>query len=238
MDISAPLILMLLICAAALPVFFIYLWFRLSRAPLSLPWFLICLLAGILSLFIALVFQSFFPGADRPLPGRSPLLRVFIRIAFTEELSRLVVLFPLFWIFRRLAWDLPFRRRGAESAREAGADENAAAGYGAATGLVVGLGFALIEGASYGAANMGIALLRAFTSAPLHGACGARVGFAASCIKSRPVPAILRFFAAVAIHGMYNLMIILPGFPFVLAILAAITALASSMAGIRGELKG
>ncbi|MDR2101220.1 MAG: PrsW family intramembrane metalloprotease [Treponema sp.] len=106
--------------------------------------------------------------------------------------------------------------------------------FGAAAGLTAGLGFALIESAVYGAANMEITLLRAVTSAPLHGACGARIGIAAGLGTREPVHALGRFVSAVAIHGMYNFMVVSPGLPAILlALLITFTALASSIQIIR-----
>jgi RsiW-degrading membrane proteinase PrsW (M82 family) len=98
---------------------------------------------------------------------------------------------------------------------------------------VAGLGFAIIENASYGAADMGIAFIRAFTAAPLHGACGARVGAAVADLRDKPFPALLRFLSAVAIHGMYNFMILLRGVSWILAVFVAFSSLASSILFIR-----
>jgi hypothetical protein len=39
----------------------------------------------------------------------------------------------------------------------------------------------------------------------------------------------MRLLTAAAIHGIYNFMIILPGFPSLMAVLVAISALASSI---------
>jgi hypothetical protein len=85
---------------------------------------------------------------------------------------------------------------------------------------------------------MGIAFIRAFTTAPLHGACGARVGAAAADLRETPFPALMRFLSAVAIHGMFDFMILLRGVPWVLAILTAFSALASSILFIRAGFSG
>jgi RsiW-degrading membrane proteinase PrsW (M82 family) len=223
MDISAAGVLLLLIAVAALPVFLIYLWIRLSRFNFRLLCFLCSLLAGTAALFLALFLQSILPKMRIPPDAgvRWNFFEFFIRIALTEELGRLIILLILLRIFRRLAWDT-----GAVSGA-----------FTSLTGLVTGLGFAVIESASYGSADMGISLLRAFTSVPLHGACGARVGMAAAGLKQRPIPSVFRFLSAVAIHGMYNLMIVLPGIFSFLAILIALSALASSLVFIRGEMR-
>ncbi|GHV89743.1 hypothetical protein AGMMS50268_02460 [Spirochaetia bacterium] len=239
------LVLLLLILIAALPVFLVYLWFRISRFPLSLPWFLFFLLSGAAALFIALLLQRLFPASP---PANSPLasviFNVFCQIALTEELGRLLMLLLFFKILNLIGKGFPPSPKppglpGAINAAGPVPDisSNNAALWGAIAGLIAGLGFALIENASYGAANMGVTLLRSFTAAPLHGACGARVGAAAAICRDRPLPALARFLSAVAIHGMYNFMILIPGIPIVFAIFAALSALGSSVLFIHGALR-
>jgi len=108
-----------------------------------------------------------------------------------------------------------------------------------AAGLIAGLGFAIIESAVYGASNPGNALLRTFTAAPLHGACGYRVGSSVAMFEERPLQAVFRFLSAVVIHGLYNFMLIIPGFvPSMGAILIALSALTTSVLAIRAGMKG
>ncbi|MDR1419913.1 MAG: PrsW family intramembrane metalloprotease [Treponema sp.] len=225
---------MLLVLAgtAALPAFLVYLWFRLSRFRFSLPWFLCSLIGGIAAVFIALImgflFEGFFAALGTALGGRLSLKGVFtagnlpasiFRAALVEESSRLVVLFPLFAVFRRLKWGFGTTPGGSVDC--------------CAAGLAGGLGFALAETASYGAANMGAALLRAFTAAPLHGACGGRAGLAAAAFRDNPAAGILRFLSAAAIHGMYNFLILRSGLSSVIAVLAASSFFVSSLVFIR-----
>ncbi|MDR1287744.1 MAG: PrsW family intramembrane metalloprotease [Treponema sp.] len=228
-------ILLILAGTAALPAFLVYLWFRLSRSRFSLPWFLCSLLGGIAAVFTALIMGFLFDGlcaaAGAALGGRlfpaggftgeNVLVSVF-RAAFVEELSRLIVLFPLFAVFRRLKWSF-------------GEVPGGSAGY-CAAGLVGGLGFALAESASYSAASAGAGLLRIFTAAPLHGACGGRAGLAVAAFRDNPAAGILRFLSAAAIHGMYNFLILRSGFSSVIAVLAAISLFISSLAFIRKPL--
>ncbi|MCL2129757.1 MAG: PrsW family glutamic-type intramembrane protease, partial [Treponema sp.] len=94
--------------------------------------------------------------------------------------------------------------------------------------LAAGLGFALIENASYGIADINIALLRAFTAAPLHGACGIRAGTAISFFGQKPLKAVFLFISAVFIHGAYNLIIVSPALPSIFAVLAALAAFFAS----------
>ncbi|MDR1444935.1 MAG: PrsW family intramembrane metalloprotease [Treponema sp.] len=215
-------VLLFLIFISALPVLLLFLWYRRARCPVSPLWFLIFLFGGASSLFLALIMQGLIPV----LPGSSVrslgnigsvLFNQFCRIAATEETARFLVFLILF----------PLARIKGEQALLRGS----------AAGLAAGLGFALIESASYGASDTGIALLRTVTSAPLHGACGARVGAAAASFGEGPFPVILRFLSAVAIHGMYNIMIFSSGVLAVMAILAAFCALASSILLIRFQLK-
>ena len=203
-------ILLLLILAAALPVILVFCYFRLRKSSLTLLWFLVSLASGISSLFVAVLLQNLFPYINSGQGGLFPVFyNIFFRIAFLEELSRIVILAPLFMaIKRRKHIDLSFC---------------------AAMGLAAGLGFAMLESAFYGLADAHITLLRAFTAAPLHGACGIRAGAAVFFFASHPVKALFLFIFAVLIHGAYNMMIVSPAFPSMLAILVAFTALFSSL---------
>jgi RsiW-degrading membrane proteinase PrsW (M82 family) len=225
-------ILGLLLCIAALPVLLIYLWFRVRRFPMPARWFLLSLLAGAFSLLIAALLQGCFSRISGYADGTVPpgdgmgafLFTVFIRIALTEETGRVLALGLLFRLGRPPAGLMPVKGRGS---KEAGRPLLPA--FGAATGLVAGLGFALIESASYGAGDIMIALLRAFTAAPLHGACGARIGLGILGFNAGPYRALWRLLSAVIIHGMYNLMVISPGIPPILPILIAFSALFTAM---------
>jgi RsiW-degrading membrane proteinase PrsW (M82 family) len=217
-------VLFILILIAALPVVILFLWYNFAHCPISTGWFLVFLIGGGASMFIALVLQAFIPSLSGLSPGGGLLgamgpmvFNLFCRIAATEETSRLLVFLLLFPLARI---------RG----------ENAVL-QGSAAGLTAGLGFALVESASYGASDAGIALLRAVTSAPLHGACGERVGAALAGCKKGFFLALLRFLSAIAIHGTYNLMLRGSGIMAVMAILAAFCALASSVLSIRTQIQ-
>lgn len=249
---SAMFVLLILILISALPVFAVFLWFRLAKYRFTYRWFLFALLAGAAAFFPALFMQNFlnFDGAAAG-SGRLQLFyQFFIRIAFTEELSRFLMLLLFFGLSCLFSRTLDTHTEGAlnsaEDAASAGANadtnqpiENAlslnAASKGAAAGLVAGLGFAVLETAVYGASDSGILLIRAVTAAPLHAACGSRVGIAAASIRANPIQSLLRLFSAAAIHGVYNLMIIMPGFPSIMAVLIALTTLASSVITIKGS---
>jgi RsiW-degrading membrane proteinase PrsW (M82 family) len=209
---------LLLIIITLLPLISVYLWFRISRFPVKLPWFLLAFLGGAAALFIAVLIQNLFspPGGDRV---EGFFFRLFIKIAFTEELGRFLILLLFFRLRSLLSRRLPM--------------EPAPFSLGPAAGLLTGLSFAAVETISYGSANMHIVLLRLFTTAPLHGACGARDGVAAVLCTRNPVRALMRFLSAVIIHGMYNFMVVRTGFYSIFAILIAVTALVASLQEIR-----
>jgi len=201
------LILLLLVLASAIPGIVVFIWFRARKYGVTLPWFLLSIIAGILSLLAAALIQRFFsPKQD----GLGDLFfGVFIRIALVEELSRLVTFIPL--------------------SAAANHTQKTGISFGAALGLVSGLGFAILENAFHGIADISITLLRAFTAAPLHGACGIRVGAAVFVFRKSPAMAFFYFASAALIHGAYNLIIIIPAIPSGLAILIALSALFASL---------
>ncbi len=219
-----PLVLLVIIFISSIPVIAVYVWFRLARYQFKLVRFLFALLAGAAAFFPALILQNFL-NFSVSAGGRLELFyHVFFRIAFTEELSRLLMLFVFFYIEGRITKDSsgqPFSWN----------DIN----RGAAIGLVAGLGFAILENAVYAASDTRVLLLRAITAAPLHGACGSRIGTAAVMFRTNPVQAIFRIFAATAIHGVYNFMAAMPGLPSIMAILVAFSALFTAISTIHSS---
>ena len=209
-------VLLFLIFISAIPAIFVFIWFRLAEYPFSAAQFTLALLAGAAAVFPALILQSFFSNLSFATGRGNLFFQVFVSIAFTEEFSRLLLLVILFGICSS------FMSVIFNSAQQE-----------ATAGLIAGFGFAIIEGAIYGVSDTSVLLLRVITAAPLHGACGFRVGSAIAAFRSSPFRAFLNFFAAVAIHGIYNLMIILSGLPSILAALIALSALASSLLAIR-----
>jgi RsiW-degrading membrane proteinase PrsW (M82 family) len=199
-------VLLLLLLTATLPAIIVFFWLKSRKSPITLPWFLLSFLAGIVSFIVAAMIQTFFapykPDAFWPV-----IFNIFIRIAMLEEASRIIVLLPLL---------------------KAGKNRWTHIALGAAIGLITGLGFAAIENAYYGMANINITLLRLFTAAPLHAACGIRAGTAVFTAPQHPVKAFFLFISSALIHGAYNLMIVNPAIPSFLAILIAIVALFAS----------
>ena len=200
-------VLLLLLITATLPAIIVFFWLKSGKSPITLPWFLISFLAGIVSFVIAAIIQPFFPPykAEAFWPV---FFDVFIRIAMVEEASRIIVLFLQ---------------------KKASKNRWNDVAFGAALGLITGLGFAAIENAYYGLANINITLLRLFTAAPLHAACGIRAGAAVFNVPKHPVKAFFLFVSSVFIHGAYNLMIVSPAIPSFLAILTAIIAFFASI---------
>ncbi|MDR1838214.1 MAG: PrsW family intramembrane metalloprotease [Treponema sp.] len=214
---------MILILISSLPVIAVYIWFRIAKYQFSLVRFLFALLAGTAAFFPALILQGLL--AISQLSGRAVLFyHFFVRIAFTEEISRLLMLFIFFLISGLIK---PAEKSGRPISYNV-------VKRGTAIGLVAGLGFALLESAVYGASDTGVLLIRAVTAAPLHGACGSRVGAAAVLFRTNPVQAIFRILTAVAIHGVYDLMVIQSGFPAIAAVLIAISALVNTILTIKG----
>jgi len=200
-------ILLLLIIAATIPAIVVFFWLRSRKPSITLPWFLISLSAGIISFIVAAIIQALFAFSRRE--GVWPVLfNIFIRIALIEEASRIIILF--------------FLSRATKNRRNSIA-------FGAAIGLIAGLGFALIESAFYGIANISITLLRIFTAAPLHAACGIRAGTAVFIAPRHPAKAFFLFISSVFIHGAYNMMIVNPAIPSFLAIPTALIAFFASI---------
>jgi len=225
-------VLLIIILISAIPVIAVYIWYRLAKYNISNIQFLFMLLAGAAALFPALILQNILIIPNF-LHGRPELFyEFFIRIAFTEELSRFSILTVFFLIpaYKRSGSSLTLNNQD-----DLQSDENQAAGQSrkaAAAGLVAGLGFALLENAAYAASDLRVLPLRIIITAAVHGACGSRIGTAAAMIRLNPIQAILRILTATAIHGIYNLMINMPGFSPVLAILIALSALLTSISTI------
>jgi RsiW-degrading membrane proteinase PrsW (M82 family) len=219
---NIPLVLLGIILASSLPLVIVYIWFRLAKFQISFYWFLLTLLAGATALFPALLMQELLTPSFQD--GRSTLFfNHFVRIALTEELSRFFVLLIFFWICSRIS---PLEYKQPVSFKTI----NKAT----ATGLIAGLGFALIETAIYAASDINVLPLRIVLTAAIHGACGSRIGAAAVMIRSNPFQAILRLLTATAIHGIYNMMVTMSGFSALAAILIAISAMLMTILTIIG----
>jgi RsiW-degrading membrane proteinase PrsW (M82 family) len=234
-------VLFFLIFVSSIPAIAVFLWFSVARYPFSLLRFSFSLLAGAISFFPALILQNIFTSGNDVFYAMGkwgPVAEIFVRIAFTEELSRLIILMILFFGIRWLSAIRQSKQAlaGSDTSLSPPVSDEV---MGGASGLIAGLGFAILESAVYGASNPVNPLLRIFTAAPLHGACGFRAGSSAIMFKDHPMQAVFRFLSAVVIHGTYNFMLIIPGiFPSIAAVLIALSALASSIVVIRNGMKG
>ena len=252
-------VLFLLILISSLPVVAVYIWFRIVKFKFSLIWFLSALLAGAAAFFPALVFQEFLLSVIIKQSRIALLFEYFIRVAFTEEISRLLLLLVLFWINSIFSGGNLNEQRcriisDSNSNPESKLTEDFAdvtanntgkkikraltfntVKKGTAAGLIAGFGFSILESARYAASGLdiNIALLRIFTAA-LHGACGSRVGAAAVMIRTNPFQAFFRIIIAVAIHGVYNFMVTVPGLPSIAAFIIAASAFTTVILSLRG----
>ena len=223
---SGALVLWVIILISSLPIIVVYIWFRFAKYQFSIYRFLFALLAGAAAFFPALILQALLSFSFQS--GRTAIFfQHFIRIALSEEISRLLLLLIFFLISNRIT-----RNSGQLS-------DNPQPSFdiikkATATGLVAGLGFALLESAVYAAADIRVLPLRIIITAAVHGACGSRIGVAAVLLRTNPLQAIIRILTATAIHGIYNMLIIMPGFSPVAAILIAVSALFSAVVTIRG----
>ena len=219
---SGSWVLSIFILISSLPVIAVYVWFRAAKYQFSLARFLFALLAGAAAVFPALFLQEY--SAFLQPTGRASLFYYsFIHTALTEEFSRLLILLIFFWISGRIKPDeKPGRPLSYNTVKK-----------GMATGLVAGLGFAILESAVYAASDSGVLFLRIFTAA-LHGACGSRVGAAAVMFRTNPIQAGFRVITATAIHGVYNFMASMPGLSSIAAVLIAVSALITAVLTIRG----
>jgi RsiW-degrading membrane proteinase PrsW (M82 family) len=218
-------VLIVIILISSLPVIAVYVWFRAAKYKISTVQFMFALLAGAAAFVPALILQDVlnFPAFSQ---NRAALFyEFFVRIALSEELSRLLLLFIFFWISSLVKPNEDLSQPLSLNIVQKGT----------AIGLVAGLGFAVLESARIAVSNMdtGLLLLRIFSAVPLHAACGSRVGAAALMFRSTPVQALLRILTAVAIHGVYNLMVIIPGLPSIIAIVIAISAFITAILTIR-----
>jgi len=213
------LVLLVSIFISSLPIVAVYIWLRSAKYQVSTVWFLFALLTGATAFFPALILQEFVIFSSFT-QGRAALFfNYFIRIALTEELSRLLMLVIFFWI------NSQFQKEPITEISR-----------GATAGLIAGFGFSILESARYAAGGLDISImfLRIFTAA-LHGACGSRIGAAAILFRTNPVKALLRIFTAVAIHGVYNFMVTMPGLLSIAAFLIAVSALITAILTIRSE---
>ena len=216
-----------LICITLIPVIPVYIWFAVRNYGRLR--FLFAFTAGVLALLAAGFIQSFFPAPDFHGRIEFVLFSVFIRISLVEEFSRFLALFILFYFFPNSRIPIP----GFSSFASGHTEDPTPSFFGMPSGICAGLGFAAGESLFYGIADPAAAFLRVFTAAPLHAACGARIGSALGIYRKEPLRAAFLILAAVFIHGMYDFFILNPSIPWFLPCFLALSALISSLLSIR-----
>ena len=205
---------MLIVLCSAFPAILVFFWLKSKKSAVTLPWFMVSLAAGIVSfLLAALIHDLFF--SDKKAALWPVLFTIFVRIALVEETSRIAAILPFLKICKN--------------------PQHKESSFGATLGLFVGLGFAVIESAYHGITSLNITIFRLFTATPLHAACGIRVGAAVFTARQHPLKALLLFASTVFIHGTYNLIIVNPAYPSVLAAVIAFAALFSSLNHLRAS---
>jgi len=184
-------------------------YLSMRRPRFGFPRFAAAVGAGLAAVLPAALVQFGLPPLT---PGAPNLLfHAFVVIALTEEGSK--------WLLLRL-----FRRRW-------GAADNAAP-----AGMAASLAFAFFETIVYASTNPSAALIRAFTAAPLHAACGAWIGrsvFGDSGLRSSAL-----FVFAVLVHGAYDLALLVPGFPAPIPITIALLGLLVALFSIKTDHAG
>lgn len=197
---SAGLFAAALLALSALPIVPAYAWIAARRPRLVPGRFLAAAAAGLPAVALALLAKLALPEPSTTFAGIA--FAAFVGAALTEEAAKLASVVVL----RR------FLRGDADD--------------GAALGIASSLGFAFFETAVYAASDPVVAIVRAATAAPLHAACGARIGAGAYAGSWPRLAGGLA--AAVAVHGAYDLGLFLPGFPpFVSPAIAALAMLSA-----------
>ncbi|MCL2265390.1 MAG: PrsW family glutamic-type intramembrane protease [Treponema sp.] len=230
---SGSWIILLIILVSSIPVIAVYFWFRIAKYQFSIVWFLFALLAGAAAFIPALILQDILTFSSVTQGRMALLYEFFIRIAFTEEISRLLMLIIFYFVAGF------FSKQNVDKTGDGLPEVTTfnSVKKGMATGLIAGLGFALLESARYASSSVdpGILLLRIFFTFPLHAACGSRVGAAAVLFRAFPIQAILRIITATAIHGVYNFLLELPfGISAIAAFLIAVSAFFTAIISIKG----
>jgi RsiW-degrading membrane proteinase PrsW (M82 family) len=187
-----------LVVLSALPLFVAYAYTRRKYPEYSFKSGLLAVTAGLTAVIPVALLQYLLPEAGGSLRGI--LFRSFVIAAMVEEGAKYIVLRGI-----RSRLDTPFAA--------------------VPSGILASLSFALFETAVFASADPSIALLRACTAAPLHAACGIWVGRAAFIPKGHGGRAFMLLFSAVSVHGAYDLVLSIPRFPGIVAVILAFAAL-------------
>ena len=203
---------------SAIPLIGVVVWFKFKKYSFSLLMICTSFFTGLVTVFAAFLLYKNFEYLSHFIPVGSRwavFYYFFVQISFSEEISRFILLVIFYLILNRI------KRNENRVPNE---------GWFCAAGLISGFGFAVLEGTVIGISYSNFTWMRIFTAVPLHAACGSRVAFSAANLRKHPVQSIFRFFSAVAIHGLYDNLIISDLLPFqIAAILIALSSFASSV---------
>ncbi|MCL2139732.1 MAG: PrsW family glutamic-type intramembrane protease [Treponema sp.] len=222
----------IVVFVSSLPAIAVLIWFKCARYPYPVPLYALSLFAGLVSFFTGVVIQSNFKSLGEFIISSGSmrtekwamLYKYFIQVAFSEELSRLILLIIVFIIIKQTQW---FQNSINNTILVR------------ASGLIAGFGFTVLESTVLGISSTAVPMLRLFSAAPLHGACGFRVASSITKFKEKPIKSVSNFLSAVIIHGSYNLLISRNHFPSqFIAFLVVIFTLSSSVVIIFNEMKG
>jgi hypothetical protein len=183
------------ILLAVLPLAVSWLWLK-RKVNIDARYFLAALAAGVLSLALAAVVQILLPALQFSATGGMRLV-FLVRAALIEEGSRLVMLMPLLAVTRL------FDK----------AKLKAAGMMTAAVGMVAGLAFSAVETAVFALASptTGPARLLRLSAVLLHAACGIRCALASGALLSKNISFLPNFARAVALHTVYNFIVLHTG---------------------------
>jgi RsiW-degrading membrane proteinase PrsW (M82 family) len=179
-------------------------------------WFLCALLAGIISVSIALTIQRIIP-AFKIETIADVFFNIIVRTAIPEEASKFIVMIFFIALSKRWKRLIPIETKS----------------DGAAAGFIIALGFAFFETAGYSLSQLDTAFFRAISAAPIHAACGIRIGIGASAFQHRKTGlGIWNIVLAILIHTVYNFIILNPQTPLVFLVLLIALSVISSLTQI------
>jgi hypothetical protein len=220
---SAVFVVVLMILIAGLPVVAGSWYFRAKHA-VSMRVFLAAMSAGIVTVLLAI-------GAQLLIARLSPeptlqsgtkwviLYKIFIEIASTEELARVLMLALFTRLLTKPIEEDPHNRTALLRT----------------FGMIAGFSFAAVETIFFTMTNLDSGLVRAISAAPLHGACGIRAGNAVLYGKRSIGLSLLSLFFAIALHGIYNFLAQRGGYFSYMGVALAVTAFLSGAQSIRFE---
>jgi hypothetical protein len=220
---SAVFVVILMILIAGLPVAAGCWYFRAKHA-VARRVFLMAFFAGTAAVLLAAGAQILVaPLAPQPnLQSGAKwaiLYTIFIEIASTEELARVLMLAFFTRLLKKTIEENPHSKTALVRT----------------FGMIAGFSFAAVETIFFTMTNINSGLVRAISAVPLHGACGIRAGNAVLDSKRSAGLSFLSIFFAIALHGIYNFLAQRGGFFPYLGVALALTALLSGAQSIRFE---